>query len=53
MEEVSNGYGTNPNPNLTLKPNRNSNSNSNWINKKAVQKETTLENRYGGLPDGK
>ena len=38
MEEVLNGYVTNPNPTLT--PNRNSNPNQ--INKK-IQKETTLE----------
>jgi hypothetical protein len=42
MEEVSNGYVTNPNPTLT--PNRNPNSNPNRINKK-IQTETTLKNR--------
>jgi hypothetical protein len=42
MEEVLNGYVTNPNPTLTPHPNRNLNSNSNQINKK-IQKETTLE----------
>jgi hypothetical protein len=42
MEEVLNGYVTNPTPTLTPNPNRN--PNSNWINKK-IQKETTLENR--------
>jgi hypothetical protein len=40
MEEVLNGYVTNPNPTLT--PNRNLHSNPNQINKK-IQKETTLE----------
>jgi hypothetical protein len=40
MEEVLNGYVTNPNPTPT--PNRNLNSNPNQINKK-IQKETTLE----------
>jgi hypothetical protein len=39
MEEVLNGYVTNPNPTPTLTPN----PNSNQINKK-IQKETTLEN---------
>jgi hypothetical protein len=51
MEEVLNGYVTNPNPtltpNATRKPNSNRNLNSNpnlnRINKK-IQKETTLEN---------
>jgi hypothetical protein len=46
MEEVLNGYVTNPNPTpiLTPNPNRNPNSNPNpnQINKK-IQKETTLE----------
>jgi hypothetical protein len=44
MEEVLNGYVTNPNPTPTLTPNhnRNLNSNPNQINKK-IQKETTLE----------
>jgi hypothetical protein len=46
MEEVLNGYVTNPNPTLTHNPNRNPNSNPNpdpnRINKK-IQKETTLE----------
>jgi hypothetical protein len=44
MEEVLNGYVTNPNPTPTLtpNPNRNLNSNPNQINKK-IQKETTLE----------
>ena len=51
MEEVSNGYVTNPNPTPTLTPIPNSNPNPNRINKK-FQKETTLENRYGGLLDG-
>jgi hypothetical protein len=45
MEEVLNGYVTNPTPPLT--PNPNHNPNSNRINKK-IQKETTLENRYAG-----
>ena len=40
MEEVLNGYVTNPTPTLT--PNRNPNSNPNQINKK-IQKETTLK----------
>jgi hypothetical protein len=48
MEEVLNGYVTNPNPTPTLTPNPNLNPNShpnlNRINKK-IQKETTLENR--------
>ena len=44
MEEVLNGYVTNPNPTPTLTPNSNLNSNPNRINKK-IQKETTLENR--------
>jgi hypothetical protein len=48
MEEVLNGYVTNPNPTPTLTPNPNLNSNPNpnlnRINKK-IQKETTLENR--------
>jgi hypothetical protein len=44
MEEVLNGYVTNPNPTHTLTPNLNSNPNPNRINKK-VQKETTLQNR--------
>jgi hypothetical protein len=41
MEEVLNGYVTNPNPTPTLTPNhnRNSNSNPNQINEK-IQKET-------------
>ena len=51
MEEVLNGYVTNPNPTLTPNANRkpnsnrnlNSNPNLNRINKK-IQKETTLEN---------
>jgi hypothetical protein len=43
MEEVLNGYVTNPNPTPTLTPNLN-NSNPNRINKK-IQKETTLQNR--------
>jgi hypothetical protein len=44
MEEVLNGYVTNPNPTPTLtpNPNRNPNSNPNQINEK-IQKETTLE----------
>jgi hypothetical protein len=45
MEEVLNGYVTNPDPTgPTLTPNRNPNSNPNpnQINKK-IQKETTLE----------
>jgi hypothetical protein len=44
MEDVLNGYVTNPNPTPTLtpNPNRNLNSNPNQINKK-IQKETTLE----------
>jgi hypothetical protein len=42
MEEVLNGYVTNPNPTPTLTPNPNLNSNPNQINKK-IQKETTLE----------
>jgi hypothetical protein len=44
MEEVLNGYVTNPNPTPTLtpNPNRNPNSNPNQINK-TIQKETTLE----------
>jgi hypothetical protein len=46
MEEVLNGYVTNPNPTPTLTPNRNPNSNPNpnpnQINEK-IQKETTLE----------
>jgi hypothetical protein len=43
MEEVLNGYVTNPNPTPTLtpNPNHNPNSNPNQINKKP-QKETTL-----------
>jgi hypothetical protein len=54
MEEVLNGYETNPNPTPTLtpNPNLNPNSNPNRINKK-IQKETTLQNRQGGLLDGK
>jgi hypothetical protein len=44
MEEVLNGYVTNPNPTPTLTPNPNLNSNPNRINKK-IQKETTLQNR--------
>jgi hypothetical protein len=44
MEEVLNGYVTNPNPTPTLTPNSNLNSNPNRINKK-IQKETTLQNR--------
>jgi hypothetical protein len=40
MEEVLNGYVTNPNPTPTLTPNPNRNPNQ--INKK-IQKETTLE----------
>jgi hypothetical protein len=40
MEEVLNGYVTNPNPTPTLPPNRNPNPNQ--INEK-IQKETTLE----------
>jgi hypothetical protein len=44
MEEMLNGYVTNPNPTLTLNPNRNPDSNPNRINKKS-RKETTLENR--------
>ena len=40
MEEVLNGYVTNPNPTPTLNPNRNPNPNQ--INKK-IQKETTLK----------
>jgi hypothetical protein len=42
MEEVLNGYVTNPNPTPTLTPNLNPNPNR--INKK-IQKETTLQNR--------
>ena len=42
MEEVLNGYVTNPTPTLTANPNRNPNSNPNQINKK-IQKETTLK----------
>jgi hypothetical protein len=44
MEEVLNGYVTNPNPTPTLtpNPNLNPNSNPNQINTK-IQKETTLE----------
>jgi hypothetical protein len=44
MEEVLNGYVTNPNPipTLTPSPNRKPNSNPNQINKK-IQKETTLK----------
>jgi hypothetical protein len=42
MEEVLNGYVTNPNPTPNPNPNRNLNSNPNQINKK-IQKETTLE----------
>ena len=48
MEEVLNGYVTNPNPTPTLTPNPNRNPNSNpnpnpnQINKK-IQKETTLK----------
>ena len=42
MEEVLNGYVTNPNPSPTLTPNRNPNSNPNQINKK-IQKETILK----------
>jgi hypothetical protein len=41
MEEMLNGYVTNPNPTPTLTPKPN-NPNSNRINKK-IQKETTLE----------
>jgi hypothetical protein len=58
MEEVLNGYVTNPNPtptltpNPNLNPNYNPNPNPNRINKK-IKKETTLENRWGGLLDGK
>jgi hypothetical protein len=46
MEEVLNGYVTNPNPTPTLTPkfNLNPNSNTNRINKK-IQKETTLQNQ--------
>jgi hypothetical protein len=44
MEEVLNGYVTNPNPTPTLTPNLNPNPNLNRINKK-IQKETILENR--------
>jgi hypothetical protein len=53
-----NGYVSNPNPTLTPNPNRhpnpnrNPNSNPNRINKK-IQKETTLENRWGGLLEEK
>jgi hypothetical protein len=55
-----NGYVSNPNPTLTPNPNRhpnpnpnrNLNSNPNRINKK-IQKETTLENRWGGLLEEK
>jgi hypothetical protein len=44
MEEVLNGYVTNPNPTPTLtpNPNRNPNSNPDQINEK-IQKETTFE----------
>jgi hypothetical protein len=44
MEEVLNGYVTNPKPTPTLtpNPNRNPNSNPNQINEK-IQKETTLK----------
>jgi hypothetical protein len=41
MEEVLNGYVTNPTPTLIPNPNRR-NPNPNQINKK-IQKETTLE----------
>jgi hypothetical protein len=46
MEEVLNGYVTNPNPTPTLtpNPNLNPNPNPNRVNKK-IQKETTLQNR--------
>jgi hypothetical protein len=50
MEEVLNGYVTNPNPMPTLTPK--CNPNPNRTNKK-IQKETTLENRLAGLLDGK
>jgi hypothetical protein len=40
MEEVLNGYVTNPNPTPSLTPNRNPNPNQ--INTK-IQKETTLK----------
>jgi hypothetical protein len=43
MEEVLNGYVTNPNPALTPNHNPNSNPNPNHINEKKIQKETTLE----------
>jgi hypothetical protein len=42
MEEVLNGYVTNPNATPSLTPNRNPNSNPNQINTK-IQKETTLK----------
>ena len=44
MEEVLNGYVTNPNPTPTLtpNPNRNPNSDPKQINKK-IQREITLE----------
>ena len=57
MEEVLNGYLTNPNPTPTLTPNPNRNPNSinpNQINKK-IQKETTLktdQRRNVSLVDG-
>jgi hypothetical protein len=48
MEEVLNGYVTNPNPTPTLilypNLNPNPNPNPNRINKK-IQKDTTLQNR--------
>jgi hypothetical protein len=44
MEEVLNGYVTNPNPTLTLTPNLNPNSNPNRINNKNPKRKT-LENR--------
>jgi hypothetical protein len=48
IEEVLNGYVTNPNPTPTLTPNPNlnpnSNPNPNRIIKK-IQKETTIQNR--------
>jgi hypothetical protein len=45
MEEVLNGYVTNPNPTPTLTPNRNRNPNSNpnQINKK-IQKRNNFKN---------
>jgi hypothetical protein len=54
MEEVLNGYVTNPNPTLTLtpNPNHNSNSNPNRINKKNP-KRNDFRKSIGRLLDGK